>query len=88
MSDPRGVRKRRGLSRQGLADLARVSASLIRKLEQDARRDVRPETLRVIAIVLKMPTTSLMIWHDVEPADEKTLDRWDKVRGRLLHRVG
>ncbi len=49
---------------------------------------MRPETLRMIAVVLKMPTTSLVIWHDAEPADEKTLDRWDKVRGRLLHRVG
>ncbi|MEV7807971.1 helix-turn-helix domain-containing protein [Microbispora sp. NPDC088329] len=34
----RSVWKRRGLTQQGLADLAGVSASLIRKLEQNARR--------------------------------------------------
>ncbi|WP_217708210.1 helix-turn-helix domain-containing protein [Nonomuraea rhodomycinica] len=79
----RSVRKRRGLTQQGLADLAGVSASLIRKLEQDARRDVRLETLRKIAVALKVPTTSLMIRHDAEPADEQTLDLWGPVRRAL-----
>ncbi|WP_182885033.1 helix-turn-helix domain-containing protein [Microbispora sp. H10885] len=79
----RSVRKRRGLTQQGLADLAGVSASLIRKLEQDARRDVRLETLRKIAVALKVPTTSLIARHDVEPADEKTLDLWAPVRRAL-----
>ncbi len=79
------VRKRRGLTQQGLADLAGVSASLIRKLEQDARRDVRLETLRKIAAALKVPTTSLMIrhWHYSEPADDQTLDLWGPVRRTL-----
>ncbi|GAB3902533.1 helix-turn-helix domain-containing protein [Microbispora bryophytorum] len=79
----RSVRKRRGLTQQGLADLAGVSASLIRKLEQDARRDVRLETLRKIAVALKVPTTSLMIRHHAEPADEQTLDLWGPVRRAL-----
>ncbi|WP_432924254.1 helix-turn-helix domain-containing protein [Microbispora sp. CA-135349] len=79
----RSVRKRRGLTQQGLADLAGVSASLIRKLEQDARRDVRLETLRKIAVALKVPTTSLMIRHNAEPADEKTFDKWRPVRRAL-----
>ncbi|MEN3541042.1 helix-turn-helix transcriptional regulator [Microbispora sp. ZYX-F-249] len=79
----RSVRKRRGLTQQGLAELAGVSASLIRKLEQDARRDVRLETLRKIAVALKVPTTSLMIRHDAEPADEQTLDLWGPVRRAL-----
>lgn len=78
----RSVRKRRGLTQQGLADLAGVSASLIRKLEQDARRDVRLETLRRLAVALKVSTTSLMTQHDAEPADEQTL--WVPVR-RALH---
>ncbi|MFF4125705.1 helix-turn-helix domain-containing protein [Microbispora rosea] len=79
----RSVRKRRGLTQQGLADMAGVSASLIRKLEQDARRDVRLETLRKIAVALKVPTTSLMVRHDAEPADEQTLDLWGPVRRAL-----
>ena len=80
----RSVRKRRGLTQQGLADLAGVSASLIRKLEQDARKDVRLETLRKVAVALKVPTTSLMTRLDAEPADEETLDLWTPVR-RALH---
>ncbi|MEV1198635.1 helix-turn-helix domain-containing protein [Microbispora rosea] len=79
----RSVRKRRGLTQQGLADLADVSASLIRKLEQDVRRDVRLETLRKIAVALKVPTTSLMTRHEAEPADEETLDQWGAVRRAL-----
>ncbi|WP_432864894.1 helix-turn-helix domain-containing protein [Microbispora rosea] len=84
----RSVRKRRGLTQQGLADLAGVSASLIRKLEQDARRDVRLETLRKISVALKVPTTSLMIRHDAEPADEQTLDLWGPVRRALYSLEG
>ncbi|MEU8198813.1 helix-turn-helix transcriptional regulator [Microbispora amethystogenes] len=80
----RSVWKRRGLTQQGLADLAGVSASLIRKLEQDARRDVRLETLRKIAVALKVSTTSLMIRHDAEPADKKTLDMWSRYGGRCM----
>ncbi|MEU7830954.1 helix-turn-helix domain-containing protein [Nonomuraea sp. NPDC049129] len=80
----RSVRKRRGLTQQGLADLAGVSASLIRKLEQDARKDVRLETLRKVAVALKVPTTSLMARLDAEPADEETLDLWAPVQ-RALH---
>ncbi|MFI6928323.1 helix-turn-helix domain-containing protein [Nonomuraea spiralis] len=80
----RSVRKRRGLTQQGLADLAGVSASLIRKLEQDARRDVRLETLRKIAVALKVPTTSFMARHDAESADERTLDLWAPVRRALF----
>ncbi|NUW32432.1 helix-turn-helix domain-containing protein [Nonomuraea sp. SMC257] len=80
----RGVRKRRGLTQQGLADLAGVSASLIRKLEQDARRDVRLETLRKIAVALRVPTTSLMTRLEAEPADGETRLAWAWVR-RALH---
>ena len=79
----RSVRKRRGLTQQGLAGLADVSASLIRKLEQDARRDVRLETLRKIAVALKVPTTSLMTRLDAEPPDEETLGLWAPVRRAL-----
>jgi transcriptional regulator with XRE-family HTH domain len=79
----RSVRKRRGLTQQGLADLAGVSASLIRKLEQDARKDVRLETLRKVAVALKVPTTSLMARLDAESADEETLDLWAPVRRAL-----
>ena len=79
----RSVRKRRGLSQRGLADLAGVSVSLIRKLEQDARKDVRLETLRKIAVALKVPTTSLMIRLDAESADEETLGLWAPVRRAL-----
>jgi transcriptional regulator with XRE-family HTH domain len=79
----RSVRKRRGLTQQGLADLAGVSASLIRKLEQDARKDVRLETLRKVAVALKVPTTSLMARLDAEPADEETLHQWAPVRRAL-----
>ncbi|MEU8145987.1 helix-turn-helix domain-containing protein [Nonomuraea sp. NPDC048901] len=82
----RSVRKRRGLTQQCLADLAGVSASLIRKLEQDARKDVRLETLRKVAVALKVPTTSLMTRLDAESAHEETLDLWAPVR-RALHRL-
>lgn len=56
----RNARKRRGLSQQELAELSGVSVSLIRKLEQGERTDVRMETLRRLAVALEVPTTALM----------------------------
>lgn len=56
----RSARKRCGLSQRKLAELSGVSVSLIRKVEQGERADVRMETLRRLAVALEVPTTVLM----------------------------
>lgn len=80
----RDIRKRRGLSQRELAELAGVSISLIRKLEQSERQDARLETLRKIAAALRVPTSTLMIAPDTEDADQQTVDLWEPVRRVLF----
>ncbi|MFE7132208.1 helix-turn-helix domain-containing protein [Streptomyces sp. NPDC057638] len=79
----RDVRKRRGLTQQGLARGSGVSVSLIRDLEQGVREDTRLETVRKLAQTLRVPTSHLMV-ESVEPAaDPDTVDRWAPVRQAL-----
>lgn len=80
----RSVRKRRGLTQRELADTAGVSLSLVRKIEQGERADVRLATLRKLAIGLRVRTTELLDARgDVEHADQGTADMWEPVRRAL-----
>jgi transcriptional regulator with XRE-family HTH domain len=77
------VRKRRGLSQNQLASLAGVSVSLIRQLEQDQRQDTRLDTLRKLAVALRVPTAELApqpIHPDAAPDD---VQHWEPVRRAL-----
>jgi transcriptional regulator with XRE-family HTH domain len=76
----RSVRKRRGLTQRELAQTARVSLSLVKKLEQGAREDIRLETARQLAVALDIPTSALTDAPDVPvPASDSTA-RWEPVR--------
>lgn len=70
----RTVRKRRGLTQKELAVAADLSVSLVRKMEQGERRDVRMETAHQLARALDVPTTHLLTsapppWRPNVPAD-------------------
>ncbi|WP_306358673.1 MULTISPECIES: helix-turn-helix domain-containing protein [unclassified Nocardia] len=78
------VRKRRGLRQTELSALSGVSVSWIRKIEQGTVREVRLETLRKLAVALRVRTTVLQADdHDVEHADMETQDLWEPVRRAL-----
>ncbi|MEK8172244.1 helix-turn-helix transcriptional regulator [Streptomyces sp. M19] len=53
------VRKRRGLSQSELSKASGVSVSIIKKLEQGERKSARLETLRKLAVALRVPTMRL-----------------------------
>ncbi|MEV0597599.1 helix-turn-helix domain-containing protein [Nonomuraea cavernae] len=74
------IRKRRGLTQQELAALSGVSASLIRKIEQDSRKDIRLETARKLAAALRVPTMDVISQDAAEQADEPPADLWAPVR--------
>ncbi|MEU7942429.1 helix-turn-helix domain-containing protein [Microbispora bryophytorum] len=59
-SNLRGWRKRRGLTQPELARASGVSASYISKIETGQHVDVRIETVRKLAVVLRVQTTTLM----------------------------
>lgn len=81
------VRKRRGLSQKELAELSGVSLSLIKKLEQGERSGTRLETLRKLAVALRVRTSVLQGEHrDTEYADARTKDLWEQVRRALAGR--
>ncbi|WP_250562622.1 helix-turn-helix domain-containing protein [Sphaerisporangium fuscum] len=75
------VRKRRGLSQAELAAVSGVSVSLIRKLEQGNRADVRLETVRKLAVALRVPTTGLLTGP--ETYEGHIDDLWAPVRWAL-----
>jgi transcriptional regulator with XRE-family HTH domain len=77
------VRKRTGVTQRELAVASGVSLSLIRKVEQGEHDAVRLETLRKLAIGLRVRTSVLQISGDAEGADVPTLDRWEPVRRAL-----
>src|ERR1022692_3797803 len=83
----RDVRKRRGLSQSELAGLSGVSISLIRKLEQAERQDARLETLRKLAVALRVPTSGLTVGPETDHADPGTVDSWEPVRRALFSSV-
>ncbi|MEY9844368.1 transcriptional regulator with XRE-family HTH domain [Streptacidiphilus sp. BW17] len=80
----REIRKRRGLTQRELAAESGVSLSLIRKLEQGERQDTRLETVRQLAVTLRVPTTRLIVDAHEETAGTATVDRWAPVRQALL----
>jgi transcriptional regulator with XRE-family HTH domain len=80
----REIRKRRGLTQRELAAESGVSLSLIRKLEQGERQDTRLETVRQLAVTLRVPTTRLIVAADEEAASAATVDQWAPVRHALL----
>ncbi|WP_374982771.1 helix-turn-helix domain-containing protein [Streptomyces fradiae] len=79
----RSVRKRRGMTQQGLARESGVSVSLIRKLEQGERNDARLETVRRLAATLRVPTSRLVVDVAEEGASAAVLDAWAPVRQAL-----
>lgn len=74
----REVRKRRGISQRELAGASGVSVSLIRKLEQGEARDTRVETVRRLAVSLRVPTSTLITRDDHAPAS--TPQPWEPLR--------
>jgi transcriptional regulator with XRE-family HTH domain len=56
----RDVRGRRGLSQRELSALSGLSLSLVRKLGQGERQDIRIETARKLAVSLDVPTMALI----------------------------
>ncbi|BAD59626.1 helix-turn-helix domain-containing protein [Nocardia farcinica] len=81
----RSVRKRRGLTQRELADASGLSVSLIRKLEQGDRPNVRVETARKLAVALRVRTSALQAGHtDAEHADAETSNLWEPVRRALV----
>src|SRR5579875_1011287 len=81
------IRKRRGLTQQELAGSAGVSVSLVKKLEQGERADVRVETARKLAAALRVPTTRLLPHHsgdgETDEAGTSTEAAWEPVRRAL-----
>jgi transcriptional regulator with XRE-family HTH domain len=77
------VRKRRGLSQSQLANLSGVSLSLIRQLEQDQREDTRLETLRKLAVALRVPTADLAPQTTADNATPDDVQSWEPVRRAL-----
>lgn len=61
------MRKRRGMTQRELATASGVSYSMIRKLEQGDRNDVRLETARKLAAALRVPTTHLVRRGEPDP---------------------
>ncbi|MFE2426353.1 helix-turn-helix domain-containing protein [Streptomyces sp. NPDC059373] len=78
------IRKRRGLTQRQLAAESGVSLSLIRKLEQGERADTRLETVRRLAVALRLPTTGLMVDQGGDSTENgDTADLWDPIRSAL-----
>lgn len=63
----REIRKRRGLTQRGLAEVSGVSLSLIRKLEQYEVGGTRMETAHRFAQALRVPTSRLLERDDEQP---------------------
>ncbi|GAB3279740.1 helix-turn-helix transcriptional regulator [Actinocorallia lasiicapitis] len=82
------VRKRRGLSQRELAGLSGVSVSLLRKLEQGERSDTRVETLRKLAVALRVPTSALIVRPEAEDTPTAMAGRWAPVHDALMGRAG
>jgi transcriptional regulator with XRE-family HTH domain len=79
----RSVRKRRGLSQRELAAKAGLSLSLVKKLEQGERPDIRLETAHKLATVLRVPTSSLAVGPDAASPEGHDVDQWMLVRRAL-----
>ncbi|WP_119726678.1 helix-turn-helix domain-containing protein [Thermomonospora amylolytica] len=80
------IRKRRGLTQRELAQLSGVSLSLLRKLEQGEREDTRVETLRKLAIALRVTTAELIVRPEAEDSGPVGDDQWAAVHDALVGR--
>ncbi|MGV9383585.1 helix-turn-helix domain-containing protein [Nonomuraea sp. NPDC003707] len=82
----RAMRKRRGMSQRDLARSSGVSFSLISKLEQEAVDGTRLETVRRLAIALRVKTSDLLgTAGDAEEATEQPRSNlWEPTRRALL----
>ncbi|MCX4677543.1 helix-turn-helix domain-containing protein [Streptomyces sp. NBC_01433] len=77
------ARKLSGLTQRELADHSGVSVSTIRKLEQGERNGARMETLRALALVLRVPTMSLVAEPSEDGPTPGTQEVWSPVREAL-----
>lgn len=80
----RDARKRRGLSQRELARLSGLSLSLVRKLEQGERQDIRIQTARRLAVSLGIPTTALIGEESERTPDNNGEPMWAPVRQALI----
>ncbi|MFI6290112.1 helix-turn-helix domain-containing protein [Nonomuraea sp. NPDC050790] len=83
----REIRKRRLLSQRQLAELSGVSKSWIAAIEQGADVDVRLETVRKLAVALRVSTTQLLAEGDdsrKDPMPIVDLAPWEQTRLALL----
>lgn len=79
----RDVRKRRGLTQRELAGMSGLSLSLVRKLEQGERQDIRIETARKLAVSLGVPTMAL-IGDAPKPPPVTDQPAWEPIRQALV----
>ncbi|MEU9334076.1 helix-turn-helix transcriptional regulator [Streptomyces sp. NPDC048290] len=80
----KAARKLSGLTQTELAESSGVSLSTIRKLEQGERDGARMETLRALALVLRIPTMSLVAEPSEDGPTPGTSELWGPVRAALL----
>src|ERR1700678_2559031 len=83
----RSVRKRRGMSQTELAEASSVSISLIRSLEQGQQSDTRLDTLRKLAVALRVPTAELAYHAIAKDAEVDQVSQWEPVRLALAGRI-
>ncbi|MFI9505622.1 helix-turn-helix domain-containing protein [Nocardia sp. NPDC052566] len=76
------VRKRRGMTQKELAQASGVSFSLIRKVEQGEREDIRIDTLRRLAVALECPVTSLL-GPNPQPPEDNPGELWLPTRDAI-----
>ncbi|GLW09163.1 hypothetical protein Misp01_42920 [Microtetraspora sp. NBRC 13810] len=81
------VRKRRGLTQKELADLAGVSVSLVRKIEQGVVQDTRLETVRRFATALRIPTTQLVGPRPDDQEQPAGREIWEPTKRALIGQV-
>lgn len=81
----RGIRKRRDLTQRELAKTSGVSYSLVQKIEQGEREDIRLETALKLAKALRVPTSTIL--HRDATAEDTprpgTEQAWAPVRRAL-----
>jgi transcriptional regulator with XRE-family HTH domain len=81
----RSIRKRRGISQRELAKASGLSYSLVQKVEQGEREDIRVETALKLARALRVPTSSILA-RDTSADDTPAQDieeAWGPVRRAL-----
>lgn len=82
----RSIRMRGGLTQRELAARARVSLSLLKKLEAGTVATARLETLRKFARALGVATSVIASGPDADPADDSDVSAWEPVRDAIAGR--